>query len=83
MAKSRKGFLCVDCGIDTGKIFEYYFVHTKLWLSVIPSIFGMLCVGCLETRLGRQLRKSDFPDVRVNNPKYYPKSRRLMSRLAS
>lgn len=81
MANSRRRFLCVDCGVDTGKAHEFYFVDTKLWLSVMPSINGMLCVGCLEKRLGRQLRASDFPDVTINSPKHGSKSMRLLSRL--
>ena len=80
--KSRRRFLCVDCGVDTGRIGEYYFIHTPLWLSVIDSIAGMLCVGCLENRLGRQLRRNDFTNAWINNPRHHPVSQRLMSRLA-
>lgn len=82
-AKSRRRFLCVDCEVDTGKIREHYFVHTTLWLSVMPTTKGMLCVGCLEKRLGRKLCRADFPPVFINNPRFEPKSQRLMERLAS
>lgn len=78
---SRKKFLCLDCEIDTGKIHEHYFIVTDLWLSVVGSKNGMLCVGCLESRIGRLLTKFDFPDVTINNPKYEAKSQRLMDRL--
>ena len=81
--KSRRRFLCVDCGVDTGKIHEYYFIHTQLWLSVMPSIKGMLCVADLEKRLGRKLTAWDFTDATVNNPCYEPKSQRLMERLTA
>ena len=80
--KSRRRFLCVDCRMDTGKIGEYYFIHTPLWLSVVGSKTGMLCVGCLEKRLGRKLRRNDFTNAWINDPRYGPKSQRLMSRLA-
>lgn len=78
---SRKKFLCLDCRIDTGRIHEHYFIETSLWLSAVGSIVGMLCIGCLETRLGRQLVANDFPDVTINNPRFEAKSQRLMSRM--
>jgi len=81
MAKSRRKFICLDCPVDTGKIHEHYFVNTDLWLSAVGSKVGMLCVGCLEDRLGRSLVASDFTDATVNQPRYEPKSQRLMERM--
>lgn len=78
---SRRRFLCLDCGIDTGKIHEHYFVHTTLWMLAVGSISGMLCIEHLEQRIGRRLIKSDFPLVTINDPKYGPKSQRLMERM--
>lgn len=78
---SRRKFICTDCKVDTGKIFEHYFIHTELWLSVMPSIKGMLCVGCIEQRLGRLLNALDFTDASINSAKHEPKSQRLMNRL--
>lgn len=60
---------------------EHYFVQTETWISAVGSIVGMLCVGCLETRIGRKLVCSDFPDVTINNPKFGNKSTRLLDRL--
>lgn len=79
---SRRKFMCLDCSIDTGKIHEHYFIHTPLWISVVGNSSGMLCVGCLEKRLGRKLTSTDFPDVTINNPRFEPKSQRLMERLS-
>lgn len=76
----RSVFLCLDCGKDTGKMREYYFVHTELWLSAVGSKNGMLCVGCLETRIGRKLKKADFADVFINRLNY-GHSMRLLDRL--
>ena len=78
---SRKKFLCLDCEIDTGKIYEHYFVNLPVWMSAVGSKTGMLCIGCLEKRLGRELTSSDFPSVHINNPKLYRMSRRLTSRI--
>jgi len=83
VAKSRRKFLCVDCGVDTGKIHEHYFVHTDLWLQVMPTVNGMLCVEHLEARLGRKLVATDFTTATINSPRFEPKSQRLMERLTA
>jgi len=80
---SRRKFLCLDCGIDTGKISEFYFINTQLWLSVMPSIHVMACVGCLEKRLGRKLQLCDFTDCYINDPKKNAMSIRLQERLTA
>ncbi len=80
--RSRRKFLCVDCSVDTGKLGEFYFLKTPLWLSVMPGGNGMLCVGCLENRLGRRLTPSDFAsNIYINAPGFGAKSHRLLSRL--
>jgi len=78
---NRKKWICLDCSQDTGRMNEHYFIQTETWLSVVGSKIGMLCVGCLESRLGRKLLPKDFPDVTINNPKYGNKSQRLLDRL--
>lgn len=78
---SRRRFRCLDCQIDTGKAHEHYFINTVTWLSVVQTTKGMLCIGCIETRLGRQLIAADFPKVSVNSPSYEPKSLRLLNRM--
>lgn len=79
---SRRKWLCLDCGRDTGRLREHYFIVTPLWLKAVGSIKGMLCVGCLEARLGRTLTATDFPPVHINNPHLYPMSDRLRNRIA-
>jgi len=80
--KSRKRWECLDCAVDCGRIYEHYFIYTKLWLSVVPSIKGMLCILCLENRLKRRLNAKDFPsDIYLNNPKFNKMSARLLSRI--
>lgn len=78
---TRRKFLCLDCGVDTGKIHEHYFINTDTWISVVGSKNGMLCISCLEKRLDRKLKSNDFPDVSINNPKYDAKSSLLMKRM--
>jgi len=82
---------CTDCGIDTspctgkrgcrhaGK-WEYYMVRKSVWRRAgAPD--GFLCIGCLEARLGRQLRPNDFANVPVNDPDNPWNTPRLTSRL--
>lgn len=65
---ARCNFTCIDCGVNTSKIDEYYMLKTSIWKRILPSIKGMLCIGCAERRLGRKLRPSDFADVPLNRP---------------
>ena len=43
-------------------------VHDALWLKANPTDSGMLCIGCLEVRLGRTLTSEDFTDAPINQP---------------
>ena len=73
-------FDCVDCGVDT--LYEYYMIHDDLWNRVAGMQMqpdGMLCVGCLEARIGRRLVQHDFKDVPINW--LWPHSERLTARL--
>ena len=75
--------LCMDCGVDTFKVYEYYMLRDILWQEVQPDVCGMLCIGCVEHRLGRRLIPTDFiPDVPLNSLDHeWSKSERLVSRL--
>jgi hypothetical protein len=55
---------CLDCDLDTIKAGHYYMVRDELWAAsgVAPS-GGMLCLGCLEGRLGRELEHADFTAI--------------------
>lgn len=79
--KSRRKFLCLDCGVDTGKIHEHYMLKDSVWRKAVNSNRGMLCIACIEARLGRLLRPNDFNDSYVNDPKFASMSMRLLSRL--
>jgi hypothetical protein len=43
---------------------------------------AMLCIGCLEARLGGKLVASDFPDYPINMG-VFPQSTRLRNRLTN
>lgn len=62
-------FACMDCPEDT-QGGDYYMVHKELWEQVHPSYFGMLCLPCLESRVGRGLQMSDFTTAPIN---YHPR----------
>jgi hypothetical protein len=77
-------FNCLDCGENTARLDEYYMVRGEVWRFAVPVGRGMLCIGCLEHRIGRKLRPRDFTPARVNlpwSPDVGPKSPRLMDRL--
>lgn len=79
MHKSKRKWLCVDCSEHTG--LEHYYVHLTLWNSAGMGECGMLCVGCLEARLGRLLTPSDFTTAHINNPRRYAMTDRLRKRI--
>jgi hypothetical protein len=58
---------------------EVYYVHPHVWAaSGIDFWSGCLCIGCLESRIGRQLQSFDFiPDSGFNNPNLPGTIRRL------
>jgi hypothetical protein len=52
---------CLDCRARAWvDLHEDYGVHDQVWRQAVPDGKGMLCVGCLETRLGRQMTRDDF-----------------------
>jgi len=79
--KRKVTYDCKDCGKDTNKLDEYYMVHSSVWGAAgmetneayeqgltntrLPD--GMLCIGCLENRLGRRLTPVDFTDAPINS----------------
>ncbi len=71
---------CVDCGIETmhGKPHEDYMVKDKVWKKAgMKPGGGRLCIGCLESRLGRPLVGRDFKDLPVNIPGLMADTERL------
>lgn len=66
------GTTCRDCGTETlspepGIRTEYYMVHDEIWSAAGAHSQAFLCIGCLESRLGRQLHRGDFTDAGCNN----------------
>lgn len=62
-------FICLDCGVNTADIGEYYMLTNEVWREAAPDegeLGGMLCVNCVELRLGRQLWPEDFMDAPLN-----------------
>ena len=78
-----KLFMCWDCAACTNCSYEYYMVHDALWDSATedcgPEV--MLCIGCLENRLGGSLTKDDFTGAPLNAINLVTGSTRLKNRL--
>jgi hypothetical protein len=83
---------CDDCSRDVTPYdefgypeedgWEWYMVSAPVWKAATgqgppPSI---LCIGCLEVRIGRTLTSADFADVPLNGP-HNIRSQRLATRL--
>lgn len=86
---------CADCGIDTHTINEWYMVTDAVWETAwvgrrlpcpphhwLPGL-EILCIGCLEQRIGRTLTSDDFLDAPVNDPAKFGISKRLLNRLTA
>ena len=55
------GSFCMTCGVNTSERHEYYMLLDEVWLQANHDSYeGMLCIGCVEARLRRKLRPSDF-----------------------
>jgi hypothetical protein len=84
---------CADCGVGTIRLGEWYMVNDDVWEQAwcgrrkwwhaLPGQ-EVLCIGCLERRLGRTLVAGDFiPDVPANDPNKRIMSERLRERLTT
>lgn len=74
---------CVDCKVDTLIIGEYYMLHHSVWEDTGLGLYdGMLCIGCVENRIGRQLTSDDFSNFPINTQPIFYRSQRLLSRMA-
>ena len=57
---------CLDCKRNVKEINELYMVWDAVWLEACPDLEGMLCVTCLERRIGRKLTPGDFTHCPLN-----------------
>ncbi|MEU4204240.1 hypothetical protein [Streptomyces sp. NPDC045470] len=80
----RDEFPCHDCGLLTAPLDgpdEWYTVMDSVWERAGADEESVLCIGCLEARLDRRLRHTDFVTAALNDPDYGRHSKRLLSRL--
>ena len=94
MTKERWSLIttnCADCGLGT-LWSEWYKVRDEVWdqawagrLKPWHKLPGqqILCIGCLEQRLGHTLMSCDFTSEPVNNPSDPDMSDRLRDRLTT
>jgi hypothetical protein len=81
MMASRRKFLCLDCGVDTGRIGEHYMLIDETWRLTGLGKIGMLCVEHVESRIDRKLVPSDFNDSYLNRARTGMISQRLANRM--
>ena len=62
--KNGKG--CIDCRCYRYETVDYM-VYNLLWQIVGAEKKDILCLTCLSKRLGRKLKRADFPpDININ-----------------
>lgn len=65
---------CRDCRVDE----DFYMVRDEVWAAAgLGPLDGLLCLGCLERRIGRSLRPDDLDDAPINHPDNFRSSQRL------
>lgn len=60
----KKDGPCADCATNTF-IGNYYMVTKDIW-TAYGAGEGLLCIACLQARMGRNLTLADFIDCPVN-----------------
>ena len=76
--------MCQDCGHDTRAMGEYYMLRDRIWLEATEEDYAfMLCIKCVEARLGRTLTWHDFKQGVPINEGYFPRSLLMRKRLAT
>jgi hypothetical protein len=71
--------VCDDCGVNVFAISEYgYMLTLPMWTAIGGG--RLLCIGCVETRLGRRLGPDDFSNALCNEG-FFDTSERLTERL--
>lgn len=59
-AAQKEHWKCKDCGKDCFiDPKDYYMIHTHLW-DIHGCGNGMLCMDCMEDRLGHKLKKEEI-----------------------
>lgn len=63
---------------------EWYMVHSPVWEAASQGgkPASILCIGCLEARIGRRLTPEDFADLEINRPGW-TSTERLIDRLGA
>jgi hypothetical protein len=75
---NRDGTFPMTCSHDA----ETYYVRDHIWKQAgMDGWGGCLCVGCLEQRIGRKLKRRDFEPKHPFNQPWFPRSERLADRL--
>lgn len=66
-ATKKSLWKCMECHINTCSSGHYYMLKDNLWKQITSKPFkgylqekGMLCLNCVEKRLGRKLQEDDF-----------------------
>lgn len=53
----QESLICKCCGIQN---FDMVMIKDDLWLSISENCKDLLCVNCMESKLGRRITERDF-----------------------
>lgn len=56
----------MDCRKSTFAVHEIFQLTDRVWRRANPLIVGILCLDCVEKRLGRLLHATDFAPSAIN-----------------
>ncbi len=59
-------------------MWEWYMLTDETWAAIGNP--GIMCIGCAEKRLGRQLHAGDFSNLPINDPHPYDTARLTAAR---
>jgi hypothetical protein len=55
------------CDGGCGGSWDFFKLKNRVWLSIMPRN-GLLCLACVEKKLGRPLTLDDFTNDQINRP---------------
>jgi hypothetical protein len=77
--------ICIECNMDTSTPTgpnEWFMLVSEVWaLTGLSRTGGVLCIGCTERRVGRELAPDDFDGTLGTNRPSLADSDRMLNRL--
>jgi hypothetical protein len=77
--QEQRHWKCLDCGRNCFLYRrDYYMVTNEVWVSIGMKRTQMLCMDCLEGRLGHSLEKKEILDCEVTR-EWNPYTKKILT----